>query len=115
MAIVLGFQPEKLTVRLTRFGDYVAALIYDDGDPLTVNAWPVGTVIQLRFYPTETTTMAGATWPATIVADRAEWHIDNAVVASAVLNPGNDFARLFYDDGAGTELEWALGSVKDVN
>lgn len=115
MSITLGFSPERLTVKLSRFGDFVAALIYDDGDPLTVNEWPVGVSIELRFYSTADSEVAAVTWPATIVDDRADWHIDNADIDTDILDPSNVTARLFYDDGAGTELEWAIGVVKDVN
>lgn len=112
-SIILGDGPDRLTVRLSRFGDFVAALIYDDGDPATPNAWPAGAVVELRFYATDTTLTAAATWSATITGDRAEWNVDKAVVASAVLDPGNTTVRLFYIIGA-TELEWAKGAVKDV-
>lgn len=115
MSVVLGFQPERLTVKLSRFGDFVAALIYDDGNPLTVNEWPAGAVITLRFYASATGTTPAVEWPATIVDDRADWHVDNLVVTSAVLDPDYDTVRLFYDDGAGTELEWAIGVTKDLN
>lgn len=115
MAVTLGFQPERLTVKLSRFSDFVAALVYDDGDPMTVNEWPAGTVIELRFYATTSSTTAAASWSASITGDRAEWNVDLTDVATEVLDPGNDVARLFYDDGAGTVLEWALGSVKDTN
>jgi hypothetical protein len=113
VAITLGDGPDRLTVRLSRFGDFVAALIYDDGDPLTVNAWPVGVDIELRFYATDTTTTAAATWTATITGDRAEWAVDKADVAADVLDDANTVVRLFYLDGA-TDLEWAKGSVKDT-
>lgn len=113
MSLVLGDGPDRLTVKLSRFGDFVAALIYDDQDPATPNEWPAGAVIELRFYATPTTLTAAATWPATITTDRAEWNVDKTLVASAVLDPGNTDVRLFYI--AGVELEWALGSVKDVN
>ena len=108
MPIQLGFSPDRLNIQLSRFSDFVAALIYDGG------VWPDGTVIELRFYPTNSATSAAVTWPATITAERADWHVDNLVVASDVLDARNDIARLFYDDGAGTELEWALGSVRDT-
>lgn len=113
MSVILGFQPERLVVKLSQFGDFTAALVYDDGDPSTVNEWPVGIAIALRFYPTDSATTPAVTWPATITGDRAEWHIDNAVVASAVINPGNDHARLFYTNGS-VELEWAVGAIQDV-
>jgi hypothetical protein len=113
MSISLGFQPDRLSVKLSRFGDFTGALIYDDGDPNTVNAWPAGVVIELRFYSTDTSTTVAASWPATIVGDRASWHIDK-VATAALLDAGDDKARLFYDDGAGTELEWAVGTTKDV-
>lgn len=115
MSITLGFQPERLQVKLSRFSDYAAALIYDDGDPLTVNAWPTGTVIELRFYPNATDETPGATWAATIVDERADWFKDKTDVATDVLDDGNIHARLFYGDASGAELEWALGTVKDVN
>lgn len=113
MSIALGDGPDRLTVRLSRFGDFVAALIYDDNDPNTVNAWPAGATIDLRFYATETATTPAATWAATITGDRAEWNVDKAVVESGVLGPGNETARLFYTVGA-TELLWARGAAKDV-
>lgn len=113
MSITLGDGPDRLTVRLSRFGDFVAALIYDDNDPATPNVWPAGAVIELRFYATDTAPAPAATWAATITGDRAEWNIDKAVVASAVLDPGNETVRLFYTDGP-TELLWAKGGVKDV-
>lgn len=113
MSISLGDPPDRLTVRLSRFGDFAAALIYDDNDPATTNLWPAGVVIELRFYATEATLTPAATWAATITGDRAEWNIDKAVVASAVLDPGNETVRLFYTDGP-TELLWAKGGVKDV-
>lgn len=113
MAIVLGFQPDRLSVKLSRFGDFTGALIYDDGNPNTPNEWPVGVVIELRFYATDTSSTVEATWPATIVGDRASWHILKAATA-ALLDAGNDKARLFYSL-AGTELEWAIGPTKDVN
>lgn len=113
MSITLGDGPDRLTVRLSRFGDFVAALIYDDNDPNTVNAWPAGAVVDLRFYATDTALTPATTWTATITGDRAEWNIDKAIVASAVLDPGNETARLFYTVGL-TELMWAKGAVKDV-
>ena len=114
MAITLGFQPDRLQVKLSRFGDFTGALIYDDGDPDTPNEWPVGVIIELRFYATEKSTTVMASWPATIVDDRASWHVDKAVTGQ-LLDDGNDKARLFYDDGAGTEFEWAVGATKDNN
>lgn len=113
MSITLGDGPDRLTVRLSRFGDFVAALIYDDNDPATANAWPAGIVIELRFYTTDTTTTPAATWAATITADRAEWDKDKALIVSDVLDPGALTVRLFYIDGA-TDLVWASGSVKEV-
>lgn len=114
MSIVLGDGPDRLTVKLSRFGDFVAALVYDDNDPMTVNEWPSGVDIELRFYATETTTTAAATWPASITDDRAEWLVDKADVAADVLDDNNLTVRLFYIDGT-TDLEWAKGSVKDQN
>lgn len=113
MSISLGFSPDRLTVKLSRFGDFTAALIYDDGDPATPNVWPDGVVIELRFYATKTSTSVEASWPATIVDDSASWHILKAATA-AVLDARNTQARLFYALD-GTELEWAIGDVKDNN
>lgn len=115
MSITLGDGPDKLTVKLSRFGDFVAALIYDDGDPATVNAWPAGVAIDVRFYATADTLAPAATWPAIIAGDRAEWHRDKLVVASEVLDLGLDTARLFYTSASGVELEWAKGVPKDVS
>lgn len=113
MSFSLGFQPERLTVKLSRFGDFVSALIYDDGDPAVPNAWPVDANIELRFYTDTEVAIAGAAWPALIVGDRASWHIPAAGVAAEVLDTGLEQARLFYSDPE-TTLEWALGPVKDV-
>lgn len=113
MSISLGDSPDRLTVKLSRFGDFVAALIYDDGDPLTTNEWPAGIDIELRFYATATSTTAAATWAASITDDRAEWDKDKADVAADVLDDANLTARLFYIDGA-TDLLWASGTVKEV-
>ncbi|HEY9415055.1 MAG TPA: hypothetical protein VIQ30_09880 [Pseudonocardia sp.] len=112
MSIDLGFSPDRLSVKLSRFGDFTSALIFDDGNPATPNEWPDGTVIELRFYSSETSTVVGASWPATIVDDRASWHVLKAVTG-ALLDSGNTRARLFYALD-GTELEWAIGSTKDV-
>lgn len=114
MSITLGNGPDRLTVKMSRFGDFVAALIYDDNDPLTTNTWPAGVVIELRFYATDTATTAAATWPATITGDRADWLIDKAVTAADVLDDSNLTVRLFYIDGT-TELEWYKGAVKDTS
>lgn len=113
MAIVLGFQPERLTVKLSRFGDFTGGLRYDDGDPLTPNEWPDGAFIALRFYATETSETIEAEWEATKVADLASWHIDKTE-CKALLDAGNDKARLFYELD-GVELEWAVGGTKDTN
>lgn len=112
MGIVLGDGPDRLTVKLSRHGDFVAALIYDDNDPNTVNAWPAGATIELRFYATTESADPAATWPATITGDRAEWHKNKTFVASEVLVPGLDTARLFYTTPAGVELEWAQGAPR---
>lgn len=114
MSIVLGFQPERLGVKLSRFGDFVSALIYDDGNPATVNAWPLDAVIELRFYPDTTAVDPLVVWAADIDGDRASWHIPAVQVGTNVLDAGNLQARLFYstDDSM---LEWAVGAAKDVN
>lgn len=111
----LGFQPDQITVLLSRFSDFTAALVYDDGNPGTNNVWPVGAVIELRFYPTPTGITPAVTWPATIVADRASWHIAASVVASAVIDAGNDHTRLVYTDSALGTLEWAVGTTRDLD
>jgi len=111
MSFTLGFQPERLTVKLPRFGDFVSALIHPDAD-----GWPVDTQIELRFYANDSTRTPAATWPATIVGQRAEWHITEAEIAAVRDVDGDDdeaAARLFYKV-PGTELEWATGSTRDV-
>lgn len=113
MSIDLGFSPDRLSVKLSRFGDFTSALIFDDGNPATPNVWPDGTVIELRFYRTKTSEVTEASWPATIVGDRADWHIPKAQT-KALLDSGAVQARLFYSLD-GTELEWAVGPPKDVN
>jgi hypothetical protein len=113
VSIVLGFQPERLTVKLSRFSDFVSALEYDDGDPDTPNEWPPDAVLALRFYATETSTTVEAEWPATFAGALASWHQPKAQCA-ALLDDGHDQARLFYSRG-GVELEWAVGPTKDTN
>lgn len=108
MSFTLGFQPERLTVKLPRFGDFVAALVAptDDG-------WPLGTEIELRFYANDDDEDADVTWPVTIVGQRAEWHVNEAAV-HAVRAAGLETARIFYSS-PDTELEWAVGVTRDVN
>lgn len=113
MSIVLGFKPDRLTVKLSRFGDFVGGLEYDDGDPDTPNEWPLDAVITLRFYATETSTTAEAEWPATFDGALASWYRPKSESA-ALLDGGHDKARLFYSRG-GVELEWAVGGTQDQN
>lgn len=115
MSISLGFSPERLTVKLSRFGDFTAALIYDDGDSNTVNEWPVDAELEIRFYASATSPAAVVTWPADFYADRASWHIARADVASDVLDAHLKYARLVYVTPDVGELEWAIGQPKDVN
>lgn len=115
MSIVLGDGADRLTVKVSRFGDFVAALIYDDNDPLTANEWPAGTEIEVRFYASETAETEEITWAAVISADRAEFYKTLAQVKTDVINPSNLTARLFYTFPSGVTLEWASGVVKGAN
>lgn len=114
MSIILGDGPDRLTVKLSRFGDFAAALIYDDGDPLTANEWPVDVDIELRFYASRTDETTDVTWPATITGDRAEWHIPAADVDTDILDAGFLTVRLFYITPVAT-LQWAVGAVKGAD
>lgn len=113
MSVTLGFQPERLTVKLSAFGDFSAGLQCEDGNG-TPTDWPDGSTIELRFYADDTSRDVGQVWPATITDDLATWHVVVADVIAQVLDADLDFARLFYASPSSPTLEWALGSVRDV-
>jgi hypothetical protein len=113
VAIALGFDPEKLTVRLSRFGDFTAGLEYDDPDDPAAG-WPAGAVLELRFYANDTATVAEASWPATVDGKLATWHKTLGDVTTDVLNPGNTTARLIYITTELGTLEWAVGQPEDT-
>jgi hypothetical protein len=116
-AITLGFRAGKLTVYLSRWGDFVAAMDRYAVDPDTGQAtddlldWAPGTVIDLRFYPSKSAPEALVTWSAAIAGPNASWYTPKAQVISEVLDPNNSTARLIYLRD-GVELEWEEGVTR---
>lgn len=112
MAIRLGFDPDDLKLKLSRFGDFVGGLEYHDPDDPEAG-WPEGTSIAIRFYASDDSYPHEHEWPATIAGRYATWHVAAADVWADVLDPGHDYARLFYTTPDLGTLEWAIGSVRE--
>lgn len=101
--ISLGYRAIGLNIALDPDTDFVSALINQAGP------WPDGTALALVFYTASTTTPV-ATWPATIAAERASWHVPSSQVASLLATDIAD-AHLTYTVADGTTLVWARGGV----
>lgn len=103
MALEFGNIPERGTLALSRYGDFVTEIISDDG------AWPDEAELEFRFYPEGSSVV---TWAATVDGDTALWNVDKAQVAS-VLDTGVGVYRLFYISGS-YDLELSKGQIKNV-
>ena len=99
--ISLGYKAIGLTIVLDSDTDFVSSLINQSG------SWPGGTALSLVFHAGTTPV---ATWPATIVAERASWHVPHAEVAALLATDITD-SRLIYTIADGTTLVWARGGV----
>lgn len=103
MALEFGTVPERGTLALSRYGDFVTEIVSDDGP------WPVEATLEFRFYPEGQSVV---TWAATIADDTAAWNVDKAQVAS-LLDSKVAVYRLFYVSGS-YDLEFSRGAIKDV-
>ena len=102
MTVALGFVPLDINVTLARGGDFTSALVASA-------PWPVGAMIELRFY-VRGSTIASAVWSATIVDTQASWDED-VVAVQAVIDANPREVRLHYAEADGTVLVWGKGSV----
>lgn len=115
MGFALGFDPDELTVYVSRFGDFRALLRCDYRDPNQPNEWPPGTRIDLRFYASDDARTAEAEWSAVIDGDTATWHVPVAQVVEDVIDARNLRARLIYnDDDLDGPLEWGIGLAENT-
>ena len=112
MAIKLGFDPEDLKLKLSRFGDFVGGLEYHDPDDPDAG-WPDGAWLGIRFYASEDSYPHEVEWAATIDGKLASWHRVAADVSADVLEPRHDYARLFYSLPEIGFLEFAIGPVAE--
>lgn len=104
MALEFGTVPERGTMAVSRYGDFVTEIVSDDGP------WPVGATLEFRFYPEGSSVI---TWAGTILDDTATWNVDKAQVV-ALLETGVSVFRLFYISGT-YDLEFSRGQIKDVS
>lgn len=103
MSVSLGWKPIPLTVVLARGGDFVASLELEGGE-----TWPDGTVIDLLFTVTQTSTPI--VWSASIDSAVATWDVDATDVAEVLdAHALRARVRLTYSDG--TEIIWMAGRV----
>jgi len=87
MSVVLGRNPDDLTVHLTTGADFTAELVYEVGGVVT--SWPAGTALSLIFEN-------GVTFAAAIVTSTATFDVDKAIVGTV---PVAGSARLLYVNG----------------
>lgn len=96
----LGQAPHRMTVVLAAGADFVASLYRDDGQP-----WPAGEGVGCSLKLTEEIAWFGPASGAAI-----NFEVDSEEVDAAIAETPKT-AKLYYEDGQGLRLLWAMGPV----
>lgn len=98
--MILGYQPNKLTVHLTDGADFAMTLNLVDPDGTTLD-WPTGAVLALVFEGQQE-------WAAVVTGQDAVWSVDKDVAGQV---RDRSTVRLRYTNGDTDEV-WAIGKVE---
>ncbi|RZT87448.1 hypothetical protein EV383_4372 [Pseudonocardia sediminis] len=101
MTLSLGYQPQALTVYLSKDSWFTASVVNDD------DLWPQGSSAELRL--TSSGSNAPIVWAAAVDGASFTWSVSPSQVNAAVA-AGMKQARLFYIRDGRPEL-WGKGSV----